>query len=56
MDEYYIPFASQALRIEFDDFAEKCFMQISALQKSNLQLSKARDLLLPGLMDGRIAV
>ena len=46
-------------RIDADQFeviAEVCFKQISTITRQNAQLTRARDLLLPRLMDGRIPV
>lgn len=40
----------------FDDSAATLFRQIELLQLQNRKLVRARDLLLPRLMDGRIAV
>jgi type I restriction enzyme, S subunit len=42
--------------LQFDDAASSGFTQISNLMRQNEQLRKARDLLLPRLMNGEIAV
>ena len=49
-----IPHASK--QSEFHEIVEPMFDQILQLAKTNQQLTKARDLLLPRLMDGRIPV
>lgn len=41
---------------QFEAIAEVCFKQISTITRQNAQLTRARDLLLPRLMDGRIPV
>ncbi len=40
----------------FSDFAKPVFDQIENLTISNARLAKARDLLLPKLMNGEVAV
>lgn len=40
----------------FDEFAKPIFKQMNTLILTNLKLSCARDLLLPRLMNGEIAV
>lgn len=44
------------LQSHFKDFVEPIFKQKAFLEKSNFSLAKARDLLLPKLMSGEIAV
>ena len=44
------------LLFDFNELCEPIFNQISILSKQNNSLAKARDLLLPRLMNGRIAV
>ena len=44
------------LMAEFTDFAGDNLKQISALRETNHNLARARDLLLPRLMNGEIAV
>lgn len=44
------------LMAEFHTFCEPLFMQRQRLSEENMRLTKARDLLLPRLMDGRIPV
>jgi type I restriction enzyme S subunit len=47
---------SQRLRRLFDDMIEPMFAQMTALESFNHKLAEARDLLLPRLMNGEIAV
>ena len=47
---------SDQVRDAFDDIAKPLHNQISLLQKENESLSRARDLLLPRLMSGELAV
>lgn len=44
------------LLAHFDDFAGSVVEQIHTLERNNKQLTAARDLLLPRLMNGEIAV
>jgi type I restriction enzyme S subunit len=44
------------LQIQFKEFVEPIFEQKSFLEKANFSLAKARDILLPKLMSGEIAV
>jgi type I restriction enzyme S subunit len=44
------------LRDEFNDFASVCYEQTRVLELQNQKLRAARDLLLPRLMSGEIAV
>tara|TARA_R110000772_G_scaffold268595_1_gene396633 strand:+ start:8474 stop:9391 length:918 start_codon:yes stop_codon:yes gene_type:complete len=46
----------EILRAEFEDAVTPIFEQTNVLEKLNIQLSHARDLLLPKLMSGEIAV
>jgi type I restriction enzyme S subunit len=41
---------------QFDEIVSTSFQTVAKLKKHNLQLTRARDLLLPRLMDGRIPV
>lgn len=41
---------------QFNEFAQSCFLETRLLQKQNIRLSKARDILLTRLMNGEIAV
>ena len=52
--ELLIPLNS--LLVEFDEFASDVDQQILKLHKMNVNLTKARDLLLPKLMSGQIAI
>jgi type I restriction enzyme S subunit len=52
--EVIIP--SQPLADDFTRFARDNFRQIKALRQQSTELAKARDLLLPRLMDGRLEV
>ncbi|BBO92897.1 restriction endonuclease subunit S [Desulfosarcina ovata] len=54
--EYQIGLPKRILLDQFDDFASKCFNQIALLIRQNERLVKARDLLLPRLMSGEVAV
>jgi type I restriction enzyme S subunit len=47
---------SQQLLELYSDFSKPFFNQVANLTISNVQLAKARDLLLPKLMSGEIAV
>jgi type I restriction enzyme, S subunit len=47
---------SSAVADQFDSIASKSFQTIAKLRTYNAQLTRARDLLLPRLMDGRIPV
>ena len=52
--EFVLP--RKAVLDEFGKVVESIFCQCDALQRQNRLLTKARDLLLPRLMDGRIAI
>ncbi|MFP7754343.1 restriction endonuclease subunit S [Thermodesulfobacteriota bacterium B35] len=47
---------SKTLASEFANFASDIIRQVRCLKRSSMQLAKARDLLLPRLMNGEIAV
>jgi type I restriction enzyme S subunit len=47
---------AQSLLIQFEEFAEPVFRQVATLLGQNVRLRAARDLLLPRLMSGDIAV
>ena len=55
-DEYSLGLPPKMLLQQFDEFASRCFEQIWCLMQQNRNLEKARDLLLPRLMNGEIAV
>lgn len=55
-NEYKVPFPPKHLLEMFDDIANKAFDQIRVLVAQNDNLTKARDLLLPKLMNGEVAV
>jgi type I restriction enzyme S subunit len=55
-DEFGIGLPPKPLLDQFDEFAASCFSMITNLQRQNEQLMRARDLLLPRLMNGEIAV
>ncbi len=55
-DKYIVPVAPKFIQEQFDEVVEITFEQISLLVKQANQLEKARDLLLPKLMSGDIAV
>ncbi len=48
--------ATHVIALEFDDFASRILQQIDNLHQQNTKLRAARDLLLPRLMSGEIAV
>ncbi|MBU4316221.1 MAG: restriction endonuclease subunit S [Proteobacteria bacterium] len=54
--EYKVGLPNKIILDQFDDIASKCFRQISFLMKQNIYLQKARDLLLPRLMNGEVAI
>jgi type I restriction enzyme, S subunit len=54
-DEYKVPFPPKNLLNMFDDITTKAFDQIRVLVAQNDKLAKARDLLLPKLMNGEVA-
>jgi type I restriction enzyme S subunit len=47
---------SSSLSDEFEEFAKAAFAQRRCLIEQNAKLGRARDLLLPRLMDGRLSV
>ena len=47
---------SEAVHQAFEETVRPIFDQIFALMRQNAKLTRARDLLLPRLMDGRIPV
>jgi len=55
-DEYKVPLPPKHLLNMFDDIANTAFDQIRVLVAQNDKLAKARDLLLPKLMSGEVAV
>jgi type I restriction enzyme S subunit len=55
-NEFSLGLPPVPLTAQFDEFAVQCFNQIGVLQRQNEQLRSARDLLLPRLMNGEIAV
>ena len=55
-DEYKVPLPHKHLLEMFDDIANTAFDQIRVLVAQNDKLTKARDLLLPKLMNGEVAV
>ena len=56
LERLKIAFASPNLRKRFHEMIEASFQQIANLEKQTEKLAKARDLLLPRLMSGEIAV
>ena len=54
-DEYKVPLPPKHLLEMFDDIAHGSFEQIRVLIAQNDRLAKARDLLLPRLMNGEVA-
>ena len=55
-DEYKVPLPHKHLLEMFDDIANTAFDQIRVLVAQNDKLTKARDLLLPKLINGEVAV
>lgn len=55
-DEFFVAMPPQKILDEFESIAKPCFRQIRNLQIQNRNLKQARDLLLPRLMSGEIAV
>jgi type I restriction enzyme S subunit len=55
-DEYKVPLPPKHLLDMFNDIVNTSFNQIRVLVAQNDKLSKARDLLLPKLMNGELAV
>jgi len=55
-DEYDVPLPPKHLLDMFDEIASENFEQIRVLMAQNDRLAQARDLLLPRLMNGEIAV
>lgn len=55
-DRYLVPIPPAVLRTFFDETVGEMFVQIGNLDQQNQFLAKARDLLLPRLMNGEIAV
>jgi type I restriction enzyme, S subunit len=47
---------SERIRREFEEICSNIFAQVRALKKQSVNAEKARDILLPRLMDGRISV
>ncbi|MEH6836036.1 restriction endonuclease subunit S [Falsihalocynthiibacter arcticus] len=55
-DKFNVSVPPVEIAKEFDGMVAPMFQQIQAAQKANQQLTRARDLLLPRLMDGRLPV
>lgn len=55
-DKYMVPIPPDYIQEQFDYIVSNAFEQIAVLAKQNEQLVKARDVLLPKLMSGEIAV
>ncbi|MCB0832782.1 MAG: restriction endonuclease subunit S [Bacteroidetes bacterium] len=55
-DDYQIALPPKMLLEQFDEFASSCFEEIALLMRQNQNLEKARDLLLPRLMNGDLAI
>ena len=54
--EMYIFVPNKTIESQFEEIAYNIIRQVRFLMKSNLNLSQARDLLLPKLMDGEVEV
>lgn len=52
--EYSVPLAPESILYEFDQFIIENFSQIRVLMEQTARLEKARDLLLPRLMNGEL--
>jgi len=55
-DEFQVIIAPDRIMEEFDRFANACFDQIKLLDAQRERLNRARDLLLPRLIDGRVSI
>lgn len=55
-DKFMVSVPPEEIAMEFDQKAKPMFNQIAALLSSNHRLAKARDLLLPRIMDGRLPI
>lgn len=55
-EKFMVSVPPERIAEEFDEIVGPMFQQIQAAQKANQQLTRARDLLLPRLMDGRFPV
>lgn len=55
-DEFFVGIPPKKILDEFESITRPCFRQIRNLQLQNQKLKQARDLLLPRLMSGEIAV
>lgn len=55
-NEFLVALPPATLLSQFEECAYQCFRQIQILNDQNRKLSRARDLLLPRLMSGEIAV
>lgn len=55
-DEFFVGVPPKKILDEFESITRPCFRQIRNLQLQNQKLKQARDLLLPSLMSGEIAV
>jgi type I restriction enzyme S subunit len=56
MQEYSIPLPPDSVLHAFNDFVNPVLNQLKTLAFANKRLSTARDLLLPKLMNGEVAV
>jgi type I restriction enzyme S subunit len=55
-NDFFLPLPGEVMLNQFDEAVSPCFSQIQILCRQNESLSKARDLLLPRLMNGEIEV
>jgi type I restriction enzyme, S subunit len=55
-DEFSVGLPKKVIRDQFDDTVSPFFRQIATLVRMNVQLIRARDLILPKLMNGEVAV
>ena len=56
MQQYPVPLPPDGLLRAFNDFVDPVLNQLKTLAFANKRLSAARDLLLPKLMNGEVAV
>lgn len=55
-DRYFVAVPPENLRTIFDDSVGEMFKQVANLDNQNRKLAQARDLLLPRLVNGEVAV
>ncbi|MBN2328999.1 MAG: restriction endonuclease subunit S [Candidatus Omnitrophica bacterium] len=55
-NDFHVALPSKILLKQFDEYCDSIFCQIESLSRQALKLNQARDLLLPRLMNGEMAV